>query len=370
MSVKHRGKFFYTINSIILGLLVGAIILLSVGINPIEAYKVIFLGALGKPKFIGWTIVQGIPIILTGISVAFAFNTGLFNIGAEGQYIVGSLGAVLAGVLLDLPPVIHGIVALLCGLGFGLLWAGMIGLFKAKFGVNEVISSIMLNWVALYLNNFFLEMPFLRKPESDNSYRIMESASIRLLDGWKRSEAGRAMLKEHSILKGILNPPIHWGIILAILMAILAWYILKKTTLGYQLKAVGFNKDAAEYGGINIKKNIIVSMAISGGFSGLAGAITVLGVSQNIGILAAQQGYGFNGIAVSLIAGNSPLACIPAGLLFSGLTYGGGKLNSSLNTPSEIINIIIGIIVFFIAMPKLLDIIENVVKGKRGGKNA
>lgn len=370
MNTKHRGKLFYTVNSIILGLLFGAIILLSVKINPLEAYKVIFLGALGKPKFIGWTIVQGIPIILTGISVAFAFNTGLFNIGAEGQYIVGSLGAVIAGVVLDLPPIIHPIVALLVGVAFGLIWGGLVGFFKAKFGVNEVISSIMLNWIALYLNNWFLEMPFLRKPESDNSFSIADTADIRFLGNWKLSESGRAFLKEHDIIRGFLNPPIHWGILIAVLIAILAWYILKKTTLGYQLKAVGFNRDAAEYGGINIKKNIMTSMGIAGAISGLAGAITVLGVSHNIGILAAQQGYGFNGIAVSLIAGNSPLACIPAGLLFSGLTYGGGKLSSSLNTPSEIIDIIIGIIVFFIAMPKLLDIIQGFFKGKRGGKDA
>lgn len=368
MKRKKFGKFAYTLASIIFGLAVGGLILVSIGIDPFKAYRVILEGAFGKPKFISWTIVQAVPIILTGISVAFAFNTGLFNIGAEGQYIVGSLGAVIAGVILPLPPGVHAIVALIIGAVCGLIWGGLVGFFKARFGVNEVISSIMLNWIALYFSNWLLEMPFLRKPESDNSYSVLESASIRFLDKWKHSDAGIAYIKEHPVVKGLLNPPVNWGIVIAIIMAVVAWYILSKTTLGYQLKAVGFNKDAAEYGGINVKKNFVVSMAIAGAFSGLAGAITVLGVTHNIGILAGQQGYGFNGIAVSLIAGNSPLACIPSGLLFSALTYGGGKLNSKLNTPSEIINIFIGIIVFFIAMPKLLDMLTNLFGKKKGGK--
>lgn len=357
--MKNRSKIFYTIASIILGMLVGAIILLSINVSPIKAYEVIIKGAFGNPKYVSWTLTQAVPIILTGISVAFAFNTGLFNIGAEGQYIVGSIGAIIAGLVLKLPPIIHPIVALSAGILCGVAWGGLVGLLKSKFGVNEVISSIMLNWIALFLNNYMLTMKFLRKPQTDNSFSILKSASIRILGNWKTSEQGMEFLKNNKFLRDMLNPPINWGIILSILAAFLAWYILKKTSLGYQLKAVGFNKDAAEYGGINIKRNMLTSMMIAGAFSGLAGAITVLGVSENIGILAGQEGYGFNGIAVALIAGNAPLATIPAGILFSALRYGGGKLNSRLNTPSEVINITIGIIVLFISMPKLLDMAMN-----------
>lgn len=354
--------------SILLGFIVGAIILAIIGISPLEAYKVLILGAFGRPKYIAWTIVEAVPIILTGIAVAFAFNTGVFNIGVEGQYIVGSIGAVIAGVVLNLPPVIHGIVALLCGLLCGAIWGGLVGLFKAKRGVNEVITSIMLNWVAFYLSNYLLSKPFLRKPDSNYSFDIQNSASIRILGNWKVSEAGREYLMNHDFIREILNPPVHWGIFLAIIIAIIAWFILKKTTLGFELKAVGFNRDAAEYGGIDISKNIITSMALSGAFSGLAGAVMVLGVSQNIGILAGQQGYGFNGIAVALIAGSSPIACIPSGILFAALNYGGGKLNSQLDTPSEIINIVIGIIVLFIAMPKLMDLIRNIIKSPKSNR--
>lgn len=365
-----RNRFLYTILAIVLGILIGSIILLLSGTNPVEAYKVIFLGAFGKPKYISWTIVKAVPLILTGLSVAFAFNTGLFNIGAEGQYIVGSIGALVVGLLLDFPPVIHGLVALLVGALCGYIWGALVGILKAKFQVNEVISSIMMNWIAFYLSNYLLSFPLLRSIESDNSYPIKETASIKIAGAWKMSESGRAYLAQHKFLKDILNPPLNFGIIIAILAAIVVWYILKKTTLGYELRAVGFNEKAAEYGGIDINKSIVKSMGIAGILAGLAGAITVLGVSGDIGIMAAQEGYGFDGMAVALIAGNNPLGTIPAALLYAGLTYGGGKL-TTIGTYSEVVNIIIGIMILFIAMPKLLDMIKFFFTkwSKKDGKN-
>ncbi len=352
-----RNRFLYTVLAIVLGIIIGSIILIVSGTNPIEAYKVIFFGAFGKPKYISWTIVKAVPLILTGLSVAFAFNTGLFNIGAEGQYIVGSIGALVVGLLLDLPPVLHGLVALLAGALCGYIWGALVGILKAKFQVNEVISSIMLNWIAFYLSNYLLSFPLLRNIESDNSYPIKKSASIKILGSWKASEAGKAVLANNKFLRDILNPPVNFGIIIAIVAAIVIWYILKKTTLGYELRAVGFNQKAAEYGGISINKSIVTSMGIAGILAGLAGAITVLGVSGNIGIMAGQEGYGFDGMAVALIAGNNPLGTIPAALLYAGLTYGGGKL-TTIGTYSEVVNIIVGIMILFIAMPKLLDMIR------------
>lgn len=352
-----RNRFLYTVLAIILGILIGSIILLVSGTNPIEAYKVIFFGAFGKPKYISWTIVKAVPLILTGLSVAFAFNTGLFNIGAEGQYIVGSIGALVVGLLVDLPPVLHGLVALLAGALCGYIWGAIVGILKAKFEVNEVISSIMMNWIGFYLSNYLLSFPILRNIESDNSYSIKNTASIKILGAWKTSEAGRAVLANNKFLRDILNPPVNFGIIIAIVAALVIWYVLKKTTLGYELRAVGFNDKAAEYGGISINKSIVTSMGIAGILAGLAGAITVLGVSGNIGIMAGQEGYGFDGMAVALIAGNNPLGTIPAALLYAGLTYGGGKL-TTIGTYSEVVKIIVGIMILFIAMPKLLDMIR------------
>lgn len=366
--MKKNNKILVTLFSVLMGLIVGAIILLIAGYNPIQAYSVMLTGIFGRPKYISYTIVRATPIILTGLAVTFAFKTGLFNIGAEGQFMVGALFTTMAGYFLHLPPVIHGIVALIVGMIAGALWGGLVGFLKAKSGVNEVISSIMLNWIALYLTNYALTFKALRKPNSDASYSILDSASIRILGKWKDSDAGKTFLSGNSFLKDLLNPPLNYGIFIAILVAIAVWYILKNTTLGYQLKAVGSNKDAAEYGGININKNIIVSMAISGAIAGLAGATQVLGVSHQVGILAASEGYGFDGIAVALIAGNNPLAAVPAGLLFAGLQYGGAKLNQ-IGAPSEIINIVLGVIVFFVAIPKLFEMGKTFLsRNKRGEK--
>lgn len=363
-----QNRFIMIVISILFGLITGAIVLLVAGFNPLEAYGVMVKGVFGSPKYISWTIIRSTPLILTGISVAFAFRTGLFNIGAEGQFIIGSLVATLVGYFVKLPPIIHPIVALLAGALAGALWAGFAGLLKSKFGINEVITTIMLNWIALYFSNFMVFTKAFKRPNKDASHRILESASINVLGKWKTSEAGKAFLAEHKFWKEFLNPPVNYGFIIAILAAILIWYILKHTTLGYQLRAVGFNKDAAEYGGIDVKKNIVVSMMIAGALSGLAGATQVLGVSKETAILAIMEGYGFDGIAVSLIAGNNPLGCIPAALLFGGLKYGGSKLQPTIGAPFEVINIIIGIIIFFIAMPKLVEIITSYKGKKEGGK--
>lgn len=364
-----RNRFVVTLISIIIGLLFGAIVLLVGGFSPIEAYTVMIKGVFSKPKYISWTIIRSTPIILTGISVAFAFKTGLFNIGAEGQFIVGTIFSTMVGYFLELPPVLHVIFAIVVGVLAGAIWGGIVGLLKAKFGVHEVISSIMLNWIALYLNNYFLTWPSFRRPNSDSSYRILDTARLNILPDWKLSDSGRQFLENKEILKDFLNPPLNLGIVLAIITAIIIWYILKNTTLGYQLKAVGFNKDAAEYGGINIDRNIILSLAIAGAISGLAGASQALGVEHQIGILSVTQGYGFDGIGVSLIAANNPLATIPAGLLFGALQYGGGKLNSAIQAPSEVIDITIGMIIFFVAMPKLIDIITSVFTRKKRGES-
>lgn len=364
-----RKKVYITILSIIMGLIIGAIILLIAGYDPVEAYKIMFEGAYGQPRYISWTIIRATPIILTGISVAFAFKTGLFNIGAEGQFIVGTLFAAVAGYYLNLPPVIHAIVAILAGTMAATVWGGIVGILKAKFGINEVITSIMLNWIALYLNNWFLSFPSFRRPNSDTSFPIQDTAKAGILQEWKLTDGGREFLQDKEILSGLLNPPFNWGIIVAIIVAIGVWYILKRTTLGYQLKAVGYNKDAAEFAGIDVKKNMVVSMAIAGGIAGLAGALQVTGVEHLVSVMPTSPGYGFDGIAVALIAANNPVATLPAGILFGGLVYGGSKLNSLLGAPSEIIDITLGVIVFFVAMPKLYEIIKSTFTRKRGEKH-
>lgn len=343
--------------SIILGFVVAAFVLKAGGFDPFEAYKIMFHGIFGKFNYISYTIIKSTPIILTGLSVAFAFKTGLFNIGAEGQFIVGATASAITGYFLNLPPYLQIPVVLMSGALAAALWGGVAGFLKSKFGIHEVISTIMLNWVALYLQNYIVMLTGFRKPGSEVSYDINVSSSITFLEEWKYSDAGVAFSEAHPFIGEFLRPPFNAGIFIAILAAIIIYFILNKTTLGHQLRAVGFNKNAAEYGGINVKKNMTIAMAISGALAGMAGSLHVMGVSKNIAILAAMEGYGFDGIAVALIGGNNPFGCIFSGLLFGGLKYSGAKIQSAMEAPSEIISIMIGVIVFFMAIPKLFKLL-------------
>ncbi|MBF0360316.1 MAG: ABC transporter permease [Oligoflexia bacterium] len=358
MSSKLKNIFFVLV-SILIGFVIAGVILKLGGFDPFEAYKIMFLGIFSKLSYVSYTIIKSTPIILTGLSVAFAFKTGLFNIGAEGQFIIGATATAYAGYFLNLPSYIQIPTILLIGVVAAGLWGGVAGFLKSRFGIHEVISTIMLNWIALYLQNYIVMLPGFRKPESEASFDINASGSITILENWKYSDAGVAFLDLHPLIGDFLRPPFNAGIFIAFLAALIIYYILNKTTMGYQLRAVGFNKHAAEYGGINVRKNMITAMFISGGLAGLAGSLHVMGVSKNIAILAATEGYGFDGIAVALIGGNSPLGCVLSGFLFGGLKYSGAKIQSAMEAPSEIISIMIGIIVFFMAIPKLFKILSE-----------
>ena len=344
--------FLFSILSVALGLLVGAIALILSGHNPITVYAALIDGIIGKPKYMAWTIIRATPLILTGLSIAFAFKTGLFNIGAEGQFIVGSLVAVLVGAGLDLPAIIHIPLTLLCAAIAGALWGGIAGWLKSKFGINEVIAAIMLNWIAFYLSNFTIKNTWLAKPNSEASVSIHDSATIGI--NWLTDLVGPAT-------------KVNWGIVISIIFVLAIAFILFKTTLGYELRGVGHNKFGAEYGGIDVNKSILKSMAIAGILASAAGAIQVMGVSQNITILASPEGYGFDGIAVALIANSNPIGVIFSGLLFGAFKYGGTKMQA-VGAPSEVVNIVIGSIVYFIALSSVLRMLyikfrENKNKG-------
>ncbi|OPJ55769.1 ABC transporter permease [Alkalithermobacter paradoxus] len=339
--------FMYTLISIVLGFIVGGIVLSFAGFNPFEGYGAMINGVFGEPRYIAWTIVRATPLILTGLSVAFAFRTGLFNIGAEGQFIVGALTAALVGYFVKLPAIIHIPLTLLSGCLAGALWAVIAGVLKAKFGVNEVISTIMLNWIALYLQNYVIMLEGFRRPNSESSYDIQATAGINI--DWLRSIVGPATR-------------VNWGIVISLILVVIVAYILYKTVLGFELRAVGFNKYGAEYAGINVNRSMVTSMAIAGLLAGAAGAMHVMGVSRRVTILAAMEGYGFDGIAVSLIGNNTPLGVTLGALLFGGLKYGGSKLQT-IGAPTEVINIVIGSIIYFIAASRLVKIVVQKIKG-------
>ena len=365
MNSKNRGLTVFI--SILVGLLFGSIVLLIAGHNPIKVMFNLVYGVVNTPTSISYTLINMAPLLLTGIAAAFAFKTGLFNIGIEGQFLVGSVAAAFAGIYFDLPPVIHPLFCMLCAITAGGLFGAIVGFLKAKFNVNEVISSIMLNWIALYFNNFVLTWNSIRQPNSDFSFNINSNASIRILENWKTSEAGVEFLSKSSFLQNFFKAPVNYGLLIGIIVAILTWFILKKTTLGFELKAVGLNKDAAKFSGISVNTKIMQAMFISGAIGGLAGAIDVLGVTHRIGVLSLQPGVGFDGIAIALIALNSPIAVIPSALFFAALKYGGGKLTLSVGVPGEIVSIVIGFIVFFISIPFIIKSFKR-AKNKNSDK--
>lgn len=359
-----------TFIAIFFGFIVAAIVLGIAGYNPAQAFAVLFKGIFSKPKYISNTIIKSTPIILTGLSVGFAFKTGLFNIGAEGQYIVGTIAATVVGIKLNLPAIIQIPVVILAGVIAGALYGGIVGVLKAKFGIHEVITSIMLNWIALYLSNFVVGLNAFHQPNSTGTYMIKKSGFTTILENWKNSDSGMEVLSKHKWLSEImLKTDVNIGIIIAIIAAIVIWILLYKSSKGFELRAVGSNKYAAEFAGINVNRNIIQAMVIAGAISGLAGALAITGVAPHkISTMAAFENNGFNGMSVALIAGSSPIGCIFSGLLFGGLLYGGQAIQSAMGAPSEIINIMMGTIVFFVALTKIVPILADKLL-KRGEIN-
>jgi simple sugar transport system permease protein len=333
-----------------IGLLVGSVILTVTGFNPIEAYGALFNGVFGTGKTRMYAVQYATPIIFTGLSVTFAFKTGLFNIGAEGQYIMGGLIAFTVSVTLHMPSGLHGAVAVLAGGLAGAVWGAVAGLLKAYKGIHEVIVTIMLNWVAFYFSNFVVMMPAFKKPNSTASVDVGESARI-YTDAFKENFGA---------------VKIHWGMLLAVFAVICCSVILNKTTLGFRLRAVGFNRNAAEYGGVNVGRSIAVSMGISGLLAGLGGAVQTLGVVGRLTQLGAQEGYGFDGISVSMIGGISPIGALFAGLFYGGMKYGGSKLNT-IGAPSELVNVIIGVIIYSIAIMGAFRAVVRFIRAKREG---
>lgn len=344
--------------AIFFGLLAGALVLKLAGISPLEAYQVMWDGAFSQPNYIAYIIIRSTPLILTGLSVAFAFRTGLFNIGAEGQFIIGALTAAYLGHSLHLSPWIHIPLILILSALTSALYGGLSGFLKVRFGVHEVLSTIMLNWIALNFSNYCVFINGFRRPDTETSEFIQSSASLTFLEDWKTSTVGTEWLSQHEFLQSFLRPPVNAGIFIALISVIIIWFLLKKTTFGFKLRSVGSSLLASEYAGINTKIKMTQSMMIAGALSGLAGATHVMGVSKNVAVLAAHEGYGFDGIAVSLIGSNHPIGVLLASFFLGTLKYSGQKIQSALEAPSEVITIMIGVIIFFIAISSFFNFIK------------
>ena len=383
-----RKKFFshpfvLTIIAIILGFGVASVILLLAGFPPAESISTLVHSMVGRPKDISSVIIRSTPIIFTGLGVAFAIKTGLFNIGAEGQYIIGCVVATMVGSMLDFPKPVAVIMVLASAMLVSALYAGFVGILKAKFGIHELITSIMLNWIALYFSNWICSLDFFHKPGTIGMYPVNDCTYTMVLPAWKRSEAGQAFLAQHPFLQETLGrTDVNIGFLIAVIAAIFVSYLLNSTKKGYELRAVGLNIHAARFSGIDVNKSIVHAMMISGALCGLGAGLYVTGQSPHtVSTLSAFENVGFNGLSVAFIAFSSPIGCIFAGLLFGGLLYGGAGLQSKVGAPTEIINIVIGVIVFFCALsyliPRFVDRLDANRESKRranaakeGGPNA
>ncbi|GGA62548.1 ABC transporter permease [Ornithinibacillus halotolerans] len=323
--------FMIPVFSVFLGLFVGAIIMIISGYNPIEGYAALWRGAFGDAYTIGETIRRTTPLILTGLAIAFAFRTGLFNIGAEGQVIVGWLASVWVGIAIDAPFIIHLPLAILAGAIAGGLWGFVPGLLKAKLGVHEVIVTIMMNYIALHVSNNII-----RSVLTDHATKTENIADT-------------ASLASDFLSNMTLNSRLHYGILIALFAAVIMWFIIQRTTIGYELKAVGFNKHASKYAGMKVGKNIILSMVIAGGFAGLAGAMEGLGTFGNIHVMSGFTNLGFDGIAVALLGANNPFGVVMAAFLFGTLKEGANEMPTGAGVPTELVDIIIALIIFFVA---------------------
>ena len=327
--------------AVLLGIIVGTIIMLASGYDPITAYTALWNGAFGEVYYTGEVIRQVTPYILAGLAVAFAFRVGLFNIGVEGQFLVGWLAAVWVGVSFDLPRIIHLPLAILAAAIAGALWAFIPGLLKARLRVHEVIVTIMLNYTALHVCNYIIKNVL--TDNKDKTDLVKDSATLR--SEWLQS------ITDYSRL--------HWGIIVAIICCFIMWFLLERTTKGFELRAVGFNQHAAQYAGMNVNRNIILSMVISGAFAGLAGAMEGLGTFGYVTVKGGFTGVGFDGIAIALLGGNTALGVFFAAILFGALKIGALNMPLEAGVPNELVDIIIALIVFFVAssyiIRKLLD---------------
>ncbi|AMW98547.1 ABC transporter permease [Rummeliibacillus sp. G93] len=336
--------------SIVLGLIIGAIVMLISGFNPVDGYIALWNGVFGSSYNMGETVRQITPYVFAGLAVAFAFRTGLFNIGVEGQLIVGWLAAAYVGSAFDLPKIIHLPLALLAAAAAGALWAFIPGLLKAKLQVHEVIVTIMMNYIALHVANATISA---LSDGGDKTEKIHDSASLR--------SPFFESLTDYSRL--------HWGFLIALIAVLIMWFILEKTTQGYELKSVGFNQNASEYAGMNVSKNIILAMVISGAFAGLGGAMEGLGTFGNITKMTGFTGIGFDGIAVALLGANQPFGVLLGAILFGGLKNGGLNMPNEAGIPVEIVSIVIALIIFFVASGYIIRVgLDRLSKKKKEGK--
>jgi simple sugar transport system permease protein len=325
--------------AILLAFLIGAVMLLALGANPLTAYLALLDGAFGSVNALAETTVKAIPLLLVGVGITIAFRAKVINIGGEGQMVIGALAATaIALVFPDLPPVLMIPLTLLAGFVAGGLYGALPGALKAYFQVNEILSTIMLNIVAVQAMNFLLRGIMIDPKEVERGTRIPQTMRL-------SPSADLPIL--------IPGTRLHAGVLIALLAAVAVYIFLWRTTLGYRIRAVGLNPDASRYAGIHVKRYVILALTLSGALAGLAGAILVFGSESHRMVTdGSTTGFtgsaGFNGIVAALFGGLHPIGTIPASFLFGALLVGANKLQRVAQVPSALITALNGLVVVFV----------------------
>lgn len=341
--------------SVVFGFALATVVVVITGRDPGGMYLAMLQAFSGinaevgsfNPRYIGEFLVQAMPLILTGLAVGFAFRSGLFNIGAEGQLIMGSLAAMAVALFVKAPGPVHVTLVLVAAAVAGAIWGGIPGYLKARFRVHEVVMTIMLNYVALNFSNWMVVGVF---GSTDHIKTALFPVSALLQDPFLSSLTNGSRF--------------NWGFIPVILSVVVSWFIMERTTLGFSLRAVGLNAEAARYAGMKVERNVVLSMVISGAFAGLAGAVLTVGTFNYGRVLPTTEGYGMDGIAVALVGANNALGIFVSGLLF-GMLKAAQPLMQSQGIPKEIASILQAAIVLLVAMKLGIDLLlKKLVKAK------
>lgn len=351
--------------ALVAALLVSAVLLLALNTDPIQAYSSMLQGAFGTENAFAETLVKAIPLLFVAIGVCIAFRGGVTNIGGEGQMIAGAVAGTATALALSSAPAGVAVVAsLLMGFVAGALYGGLAGFLKAYFGVNEILSTIMLNQIAFLLMNYILNGPLLDPTEIGTNHipktaKIVEAAQLPRLS---------ILLPDavYGALQGLgygggaelfAKTRLHFGLVLAVVLAFIVYMLLWRTTIGYRIRAVGQNERAARYAGINVRRQMMLAMFLAGGCAGLAGVVQVLGLQYRLQTDGSATGFtanaGFNGIVAALFGGLNPLGAIPASVFFGGLLVGAQKMQRDMGVPAALITAVNGIIVIFVVSSQL-----------------
>lgn len=324
-------------------LLIGAVMLLFLKVNPIEAYKALWDGAFGSSNAFAETLVKATPLLLVAIGICISFRGDVINIGGEGQMIIGAILATWVGLTFTtMPGWVVITLAMLAGFLGGAIWGGIPGFLKAYFSVNEILSTVMMNAIAVQLMNFLLRGPMIDPAQAEVASQIPQTA--RLLEIFR--------------LPRFIPTRLHFGALIAVVLAVLVYILLWRTTLGYRIRAVGQNPHASRYAGIKVPRYIVLALLFSGAFAGLAGAIQVYGVNYRMITDGSASGFtgsaGFNGIVAALFGQLHPLWSIPASVLFGALLVGANSMQRMVQVPSALVIALNGLVVVFVVSSEIL----------------